>query len=220
MLVEHIVPKSRGGSDRVSNLTIACHKCNQEKGNKTAAEFGHIGIQKKAKEPLRAATFMNNIRWKLVNMLDCGWTYGSITKFGRTQQGLEKSHVNDAFVIAGGSSNHVRANVFYKEKQVRRQNRSLFKANLLKGGRRKRNTVKEVNGFRRFDKVLFGKVKGFIFGLRSSGYFDLRDIERNQIGASVNCKKLKLLEHARGKIQEVKRAIPSRAEARGLIARG
>ncbi|RZN62810.1 MAG: HNH endonuclease, partial [Methanonatronarchaeia archaeon] len=27
--VEHIVPKSRGGSDRVDNLTISCHDCNQ-----------------------------------------------------------------------------------------------------------------------------------------------------------------------------------------------
>ncbi|PTD93359.1 hypothetical protein C9439_01890 [archaeon SCG-AAA382B04] len=30
--VEHITPKSRGGSDRVSNLTISCVDCNQEKG--------------------------------------------------------------------------------------------------------------------------------------------------------------------------------------------
>ncbi len=44
--IEHIIPKSRGGSDRVSNLTLACHKCNQNKGDKTAAEFGHPEIQK------------------------------------------------------------------------------------------------------------------------------------------------------------------------------
>ena len=81
----------------------------------------------------------------------------------------------------------------------------------------KRNTVKEVKGFRRFDKVLFGKVNCFIFGLRSSGYFDLRSITGDKIGSSVNSKKLRLLEHARGIIQEVQ-AIPPRAEARGLLA--
>ncbi|WP_017661308.1 RNA-guided endonuclease IscB, partial [Baaleninema simplex] len=32
--VEHIHPKSQGGSDRVSNLTLACHTCNQAKGNR------------------------------------------------------------------------------------------------------------------------------------------------------------------------------------------
>ena len=84
--------------------------------------------------------------------------------------------------------------------------------------RKKRNTIKEVNGFRRFDKVLYGKVKCFIFGLRKSGYFDLRDIEGNRIGASVNSKKLKLLERAKGRIEEVIRAI--RAEVRGLLAHG
>ena len=38
--VEHIVPKVRGGSNRVSNLTIACKPCNDAKGKRTAAEFG------------------------------------------------------------------------------------------------------------------------------------------------------------------------------------
>ena len=68
--------------------------------------------------------------------------------------------------------------------------------------------------------MLYGKVKCFIYclGLRSSGYFDLRDIEANKIGASVNYKKLKLLERARGRIEEVRSANPPRAEARGLLA--
>jgi len=215
--VEHIVPKSRGGSDRVSNLTIACHECNQKKGDLTAEEFGFPKVQRQAGQPLKAAAFMNIIRWKLVNMLGCNWTYGSITKYRRTKLGLEKSHVNDAFVIAGGT-NQERTGYIYMGKQVRRQNRSLYKANLLKGGRRKRNTVKEVKGFRRFDKVLFGKVRCFIFGLRTRGYFDLRDLEGNKIGGDVSYKKLRLIERSRGMIQEVRSAIPLRPEGRSLLA--
>jgi 5-methylcytosine-specific restriction endonuclease McrA len=46
--VEHIVPKSRGGSHRVSNLTLACHDCNQQKGNRTAEEFGYPHVQAQA----------------------------------------------------------------------------------------------------------------------------------------------------------------------------
>src|SRR5438874_11609632 len=53
--VEHIVPKARGGSDRVDNLTLACEPCNQRKGNKTAAEFGFPQIQTQARLPLRDA---------------------------------------------------------------------------------------------------------------------------------------------------------------------
>lgn len=121
--VEHIVPKSRGGSDRVSNLTIACHDCNQEKGNKTAAEFGYQNIQKQAKQSLKAAAFMNTIRWKLVNLLKCSWTYGSITKYHRIRLRLEKSHANDAFVIAGGA---VRERSKPQQlTQTRRNNRSV-----------------------------------------------------------------------------------------------
>ena len=216
--IDHIIPKSRGGSDRVSNLTLSCHECNQKKGNRTAEEFGHPEIQARAKEPLRAAAFMNAIRWELVNRLGCNWTYGSMTKYNRKRLNLEKSHVNDAFVIAGGNSNHIRTGHIYKAKQVRRQNRSLFKANMLKGGRKRRNTIKEVNGFRRFDKVLYGKVKCFIFGLRNRGYFDLRDIEGNKIGGDVSYKKLRLIERSRGMIQEVISAIPLRPEGRSPLA--
>jgi len=37
--IEHIHPRSLGGSNRVSNLTVACHDCNQSKGNQPLAAF-------------------------------------------------------------------------------------------------------------------------------------------------------------------------------------
>ncbi len=102
--VEHIIPKSRGGSDRVSNLTISCHNCNQEKDNQTAKEFGYPEVQNQAKETLKSTAFMNIVRWKIVNKLNCDYTFGHITKKKRIEQDLEKNHFNDAFVIAGGKS--------------------------------------------------------------------------------------------------------------------
>ena len=121
--VEHIIPKSRGGSDRVSNLTLSCHECNQKKGNKTAAEFGYPNIQQQAKQSLKATAFMNNIRRKLVNILNCSWTYGYITKHNRIRLGLEKSHVNDAFVIADGTTQE--RSKSQQLTQTRRNNRSV-----------------------------------------------------------------------------------------------
>jgi 5-methylcytosine-specific restriction endonuclease McrA len=123
--VEHIVPKSRGGTDRVSNLTISCRTCNLKKGNKTAEEFGYPHIQQQAKQPLKAPACLNNIRWKIVEQLEAEYTYGYVTKYLRNKLGLEKSHVNDAFVIAGGT-NQERCRA-YEMIQVRRNNRSLQK---------------------------------------------------------------------------------------------
>ena len=210
MEIEHVVPKSRGGSDRVSNLTIACHECNQSKGNQTAEEFGYPKIQSAAKKSLKAAAFMNYVRSRIVDLLGCDQTFGYITKHNRIKLGMPKSHANDAFVIAGGSA-QIRSSHQIIGKQVRRQNRSLYKANFLKGGRLKRNTVKEVKGFRRFDKVLYDNKACFVHGLRSRGYFDIRGLDSNKIAGDVNCKKLRLIEHARGIIQEV-RAIPLQTE--------
>ena len=203
--IEHIIPKSRGGSDRVSNLTIACHECNQAKGNQTAEEFGHPKIQSAAKKSLKAAAFMNYVRSRIVDLLKCDSTYGYITKHDRIELGLPKSHANDAFVIAGGDGQE-RAGYIIIGKQVRRQNRSLFKANFLKGGKLKRNTVKEVKGFRRYDKVKYNNKECFVHGLRSRGYFDIRDLYGNKIAGDVNCKKLTLLERAGGTIHGVVRS--------------
>jgi 5-methylcytosine-specific restriction endonuclease McrA len=67
--VEHIQPKARGGTNRVSNLCLACQKCNQKKGTQEIAVF----LKKKpellkkivaqAQAPLKDATAVNATRW-------------------------------------------------------------------------------------------------------------------------------------------------------------
>jgi 5-methylcytosine-specific restriction endonuclease McrA len=105
--VEHIVPRSRAGSNRVSNLTIACEKCNQKKNNKTASEFGYPEVQAQAKLPLKDATAVNSTRWALYNrLLVIGLPLetgsGGLTKFNRSTQNLPKIHWIDAACV--GSS--------------------------------------------------------------------------------------------------------------------
>ena len=211
--IEHIIPKSRGGSNRASNLTIACHECNQSKNNLTAEEFGYPSIQAKAKKALKASTFMNIVKKRLFEIIkkdnSTSYTYGYITKRNRIFHNISKSHSNDAFIIAGGSTQE-RISITIS-KQVRRQNRSLYKANLIKGGRLKRNTIKKSKGFRRFDKVKFEKTICFIYGLRSSGYFSLKSISGEKIHASANYKKLTLIEHARGMMEVCAIPIPDKS---------
>jgi 5-methylcytosine-specific restriction endonuclease McrA len=37
--IEHIIPRAKGGTDRVSNLTLACERCNRAKGTQDIAVF-------------------------------------------------------------------------------------------------------------------------------------------------------------------------------------
>jgi 5-methylcytosine-specific restriction endonuclease McrA len=102
--VEHIIPRSRGGSNRVSNLTISCHKHNQEKGNLTAAEFGLPEIESQAKKPLKDAAAVNSTRWALFERLKSHGLpvetgSGGLTKFNRTQRELPKEHWVDAACV-------------------------------------------------------------------------------------------------------------------------
>ena len=99
--VEHIIPSTRGGSHRVSNLSLACHDCNKKKGTQTAAEFGYPEVQAKAKQPLKDAAAVNATRWALLERLKLtGLTVeigtGGRTKFNRFGQGYPKAHWIDA----------------------------------------------------------------------------------------------------------------------------
>ncbi len=106
--VEHIVPKVRGGSNRVSNLTIACKPCNDAKGKRTAAEFGHPEIQAQAKRPLKDAAAVNASRWALYHrLLATGLPVevgtGGRTKWNRTARGLPKTHWLDAACVGAST---------------------------------------------------------------------------------------------------------------------
>lgn len=99
--VEHLIPKSRGGSSRVSNLTLSCRTCNQKKGRMTAAEFGFAHLLREAKKPLKDAAAVNATRWALYERLrafglpvEAGT--GGRTKYNRSLQDIPKTHWLDA----------------------------------------------------------------------------------------------------------------------------
>lgn len=108
MEIEHLTPRSRDGSNRISNLGIACHVCNQKKGNMTAEEFGFPNIQKKSIANLRDATLVTATRWKVLDVLksfglpvECG--SGARTKLNRIHLGLPKEHYYDACCVGAST---------------------------------------------------------------------------------------------------------------------
>ncbi len=105
--IEHIKPLSKGGSNRVSNLTIACHSCNQAKSNQDIELFlsKKPSILKRiltqSKRPLADAASVNSTRWKLYHDiksigLPVEVGSGGLTKFNRCRQDLPKTHWLDA----------------------------------------------------------------------------------------------------------------------------
>jgi 5-methylcytosine-specific restriction endonuclease McrA len=102
--MEHLTPKARGGSNRVTNLAPACEKCNQRKGHRTAAEFGFPHLQAQANQPLRGSAAVNATRWAIYQRLQATGLpvavgTGGRTKFNRVRQGYPKAHWIDAACV-------------------------------------------------------------------------------------------------------------------------
>ncbi|MGA3206843.1 MAG: RNA-guided endonuclease IscB [Syntrophales bacterium] len=201
LTIHHIKTRQTGG-DRPNNLVTVCDTCHGK------ISRGALVPEFKILNGFKAETFMTMVRWKIVDGLRepgimVNHTYGYITKNNRIALGLPKSHVDDAFVVAGGTSQE-RASV-YDIKQVRKCNRKL-----RKGDRShiKNTAPRFVHGFQRYDKVLWNRTECFIFGRRSSGYFDLRKLDGTRIHKSASYKDLSLLESAQTLLTERTALLP------------
>ena len=180
--IHHIVYRDNGGTDAPSNLITLCNKCHTSANHKKGKFLYEWQTNKPRVKSFRDATFMSTIRWRLTDIEGAMHTYGYITKNVRIELGIDKTHYNDAFVIAGGRSQQRTTPILYT--QVRRNNRSLekfFDAKIidvrigekvsgatLDCGRRTRNTEKNGENLRKYrgEKISKGQRR-----IRTQRYF-------------------------------------------------
>ena len=108
--MEHVHPKARGGSNRVSNLTLACVPCNRRKGTTSLVDFlasDPARVKKilaQAQVPLRDVAAVNSTRWALFQRLkatglDVEVASGGRTKWNRRRLQIPKAHCLDAACV-------------------------------------------------------------------------------------------------------------------------
>jgi 5-methylcytosine-specific restriction endonuclease McrA len=191
--IEHIVAKSRGGSNRVSNLTLSCTKCNQKKGSKPIEQFLKNkpellkSILSKAKKPLADTAAVNATRWKLFSCLEeLGLPVeagtGGRTKYNRCRQNLPKTHWLDAANV-GASTPGVLKILLSKPliiKSTGHGNRQMCGTNAFGFPIRHRSNIKKHFGFQTGDIVKAVVTKGKKIGsyvgrilCRATGSFDI-----------------------------------------------
>ena len=168
--VHHIIFRSKGGSDEQDNLITLCHTCHKNlHDDKIKPNF-----KGKTKGNLKYATQMNEIRSQLLKHYpEAIETFGFITKANRLENKLPKEHYVDACMIAScGQSIKFKTNIVYCKKSVAKGDYQRTK------GVRSEIVIPnyKIQGFNKFDKVLYKGNKYFIKGRYSTGYAILMNI--------------------------------------------
>ena len=118
--LHHVRPRSRGGSDRADNMALLHEECHKR--------LHKEGLEKQLKKPKKfvGETFMSSV-WRRFpkDIPHCRLTFGCKTAYLRHENGIEKSHADDAFVIAGGDRTFTRCGEAWVVTQHRRNGRQL-----------------------------------------------------------------------------------------------
>ncbi len=174
-------PQARGSCDHALNRegTLSVH------GLKTSSNNPDVDLQ--------SGMTVRDLRVPVLNMRNqplMPTTPGSITKMNRIASGIEKTHANDAFVIAGGSVQ--KRTPPFMVSQRRRNNRCLqLNRKGFKPSIRKRRYSLQPG-----DTVLFQKEECNVMGIHNVGKSVI--IKKGEKRMDVSVKKVELRRYGKG----------------------
>ncbi|MEU6718617.1 RNA-guided endonuclease IscB, partial [Nonomuraea sp. NPDC046802] len=212
--VEHIHPKARGGSDRISNLTLACGPCNQAKNSTPVEEFLRgkpallARILRQAEASLRDAAAVNSTRWALwraltATTLPVATGSGGRTQWNRSRTNAPKSHTLDALHVGElGQVTGWPARVLVV-KATGRGSYCRTRTDRYGFPRLRFPRIKHVHGFATGDLVRATVAKGKNTGVhtgrvavRATGFFNVTTVTGTRQG--ISHKHIRLLQRADG----------------------
>jgi len=224
--IEHIHPKGKGGTDKISNLTVSCRTCNRtDKGNMTLEQWEKVlrnnpseinlkrlknipAIRKQSRlkkgfiYSALTQSYKNYLLAELRKDFTVEVTFGAKTKYHRTKLGLSKSQINDALIIASEGKRVKMPRYYLLERQIKKRHPCDYISPPKKGQpivKYKRQS--EIFGFRLWDKVKcnhpkLGDVVGYVQGRRSSGSFAIASLDGELLIGGITYKKLTMLRKA------------------------
>ncbi|MBF0259120.1 MAG: HNH endonuclease [Desulfamplus sp.] len=180
----HVKPRTKGGTDKLSNLMTLCELCHDRHHKE--------GI----KLPMQKSSFYisathvqqgkNYLQVELSRIAPLRTTFGYITSYYRNKAGIEKSHVNDAVIIADKEAFPLDWQI--QTKHVQSRKRSLHEATARRGRKtpnqtqqRNNKNVFTLKGFNRWDTVQYKGNVGFVSGFTGGSSCRIVDIEGNYI---------------------------------------
>ena len=123
--VHHLVQRKDGGSNQPDNLVLLSD-VNHNQANHNNGVLAKLRQNRQKTIDYRGAYFMSVLATRLSNYFEhYTTTQGYLTANLRQKYGIEKSHLNDAFVIAGGTDTTLRTNNVYSRQKLRNNNRVL-----------------------------------------------------------------------------------------------
>ncbi len=226
--VNRVVPRSRGGTDRASNLVLSCRECAEARGNRLPQEWleelkgsGRDTDKRRAenipkilarlKEPLKGAAFMNASRYFLVRKLEelglpVFTAPAALTDRNRARFGLPKTHYFDA-CCAGEVRGEleIAAEYVLHFRATGRGTRQMCIPDRHGFPRGHRSRHKLHCGFMTGDLVAAevprGKYAGRHVGfvaVRASGYFDIKDFRGKRVAQGISHKHCRLVQRYDG----------------------
>ena len=188
--IEHVIPKSKGGTNSSHNLVIACKKCNELKGKLSLKKFGklmnkdfsYLELKKLPKHASIVQTARNYMFKEIAKIIPNIVGYDAwLTKYNREELGLPKQHYYDALSIG-----EIKDYKFLTDKVLiisakGRGSRQMCRMDRFGFPRTSAKANKSVKGFQTGDIVKAvvpaGSKQGEYLGrvaVRSSGSFDIQ----------------------------------------------